>query len=129
MEHQLLKHAQLTKQYQMDIFVFEYVKLPTEKKFKIFEKRISYLPSAEDQLVVFTPGDDNWSGFIPIQKLLESIQWKPETMYSFDFKEIKPDNVKSFEIPEYNPEETQPKEYLKNFLKKYVLHLCVEYEM
>lgn len=130
MQHQLLKHAQLTKQYQLNIKVYEHHKDPqnlqNEKKFLIYDKRISYLPAAE-RIAWFRPGNDEWSGFSSIQEILEQIKWKPSKTYSFEINQIRPDNSDVYQYQDY--ENQDPKEYLKDLIKKYLLYSCIEYEM
>jgi hypothetical protein len=121
MQHMLLKHAQLTKRFQLDIKI-------RERGFLIHDKRYSYLPVA-NQIAVFPPGSDEWRGFTSFASILNSVKWKDEdiSIYTFEIQTIQPDNVEAFAFEDWDGL-CSPREYLRNVLKQYLLYAIIEYE-
>lgn len=123
MEHMLLKHAQLTKQYQIDIKI-------REKSFVVHDCKYAYLPVA-GQLAVYPLGSKEWRGFTSLTGILDKVVWKEDedkSIYSFEIITIQPDDVPKYKVPEYDSKTMTPREYLRSVIKNYLLYVCIEYE-
>lgn len=149
MEHILLKHAQLTKRFQLCVKV-------KESSYIIHDKRYGYFPLAK-QIAVFPPlnhsssskellfegpslpqtsplgplqrSEDGWIAFTSVKGIVDSIKWKDTPdVYSFEISTRQPDNVKPYVFREYDSKKDSPKKYLTEILKGYLLYSTIEFE-
>ena len=117
----LLKHAQLSRVYQLSI------KISTAP---IFHRKFSYF-SFVDKFPMFEAYEDEWRQFMDLEEIMESLKVSEEAPYDVSVELIAPDNAIPFKheyVKTYKATGAELKDNIRKVLLAFKVYISVEFE-
>lgn len=126
MQHKLLRHAQLTKQIQLEIEVVD-----AESDTMTFHQKVAFFPLV-GKFALFQPTKDEWFNFAGPKQIIESVKLADDKDYHLTVTPRAPINVDTFKHEDVGERVSMSSTDLKSRLRKiliaYQLYSAVEYE-
>lgn len=123
----LLKHAQLSKQFQLEVVIKK------DDKEVVFHNKLGFIPIV-GQYALFKPDESEWYNIQNVEDLIKSMELKENNIYTLTITSINPGDANSFEykgglFDHYLFHDgAELESTLKRVLKLYAAYTAQEYE-
>ncbi len=126
MGERLLKHAQLTKQFQLEMKVVDFA-----TNTAVFHLKAGPLP-VTGKIALFHPGESGWHAFAGAREITNQTNMDDEGTYTIHITVHIPGDADRFDCEELEELKTgtgsELKGYLYTVLKAFVVYCTIEYE-